>query len=204
MARINRRQMMATLGTVPVAAAVSVAGVDASPAQTGRNAIPFDGQDFRKTGDILVAAHPLEAEKFNRLSDPRTRNEYLKSVSQVVHYLSTDSYARAAFLESADAATLTLLYNANASRLEPVLGKIDGRTREGRLAKIVHAAELFAGASGTDRSHFNVGDRAGSGMTEAELASSSSSSSCSGCDVGGTLLGCCIIHFWGWTSGGCC
>lgn len=203
MARINRREMMATLGTVPVAVAAT-ANAAVAPGQAGKNAIPFDGQDFRKTRDILVAAHPLEPEKFKRLSDPRTRNEYLKAVSQVVQYLSTDAYARAAFLESADAATLTLLYNANASRLEPLFGKIDGRTREGRLAKIVHAAELFAGASGTDRSHFSTGDATNSPQLAAELESSSSSSSCSGCDVGGTLLGCCIIHFWGWTSGGCC
>jgi hypothetical protein len=204
MARINRREMMATLGTVPVAVAASANAAAAPPAQVGKNAIPFDGQDFRKTRDILVAAHPLEAEKFQRLSDPRTRDEYLKAVSQVVQYLSTDAYARAAFLESADAATLTLLYNANAARLEPLLGKIDGRTREGRLAKVVHAAELFAGASGTDRSHFTTGEGGNRTQDMAELVDSSSSSSCSGCDVGGLLLGCCIIHFWGWTSGGCC
>jgi hypothetical protein len=210
MARISRREMIAAVGTAPLVAA-AVAAADVPDQVVVRKAARQDGQPDQEreattAQNVLVVAHPLQTEKFNKLAnDSRTRTEYLKSVTEVTRYLAKDAYARAAFLESADASLLTMLYNANRKTLEPVLGKLDGRTLEGRLSKIVHGAELFVGASGTDRSHYHTFEGEDAVMVmSSDSSSSSSGGSCSGCDVGGTLLGCCIIHFWGWTSGGCC
>jgi hypothetical protein len=188
MANMKRRKVLAAMGTLPLAEPLLAAGTT----------VP------KTTAEMQVAAHPLSANKFDYLrNDARARTEYLQAVREVKDYLLSDPAARAAFLESCDPMMLTMLYNANRATLEPVVGAHDGRTKDGRLMKIIHAAELFEGASGTDN--------AGLGTTGEELqiyasssSSSSSSSSCSGCDIGGTLLGCCIIHFWGWTSGGSC
>lgn len=188
MANMKRRKVLAALGTLPLAEHVLGAPVATVPPRTAT--------------EMQVAEHPLDTQKYDYLrTDVKAQQEYLQAAKEVRDYLLRDAEARAAFLSSCDPVLLTLLYNENRTAVESLVGANDGRTREGRLMKIIHAAELFKGASGTDSAAF------GRNAEELQIyasSSSSSSSSCSGCDVGGSLLGCCIIHFWGWTSGGAC
>ncbi|MEJ2694874.1 MAG: hypothetical protein P8166_18125 [Candidatus Thiodiazotropha sp.] len=151
----------------------------------------------------ILAAFPLHQNKFKMLcEDERARKEYLAAVDEVADYLMEDTAALAEFLQNTDTVSMTLVYNENRDTLEPVIGRLDGRKKRDRVVKLLHAAEMFDNAPGRDQAMFGVG------AEELELYSSSSSSgssACSSCDAGGSsLLGCCIIHFWGWTHSGSC
>lgn len=153
-----------------------------------------DATTINEIVDKVIDLHPVRHEQLDFLiANPETKLEFTKALRDVANYLAQDVEARAQFLEGADAVTLRNLFRGNADDFSPLIGDIDSTTLEGRLLEMLVAAELTEGAAGTDRAAL-IG----------EGAVLDSSSSCSGCNPGGSLLGCCIIHFWGWTSGGAC
>jgi hypothetical protein len=141
--------------------------------------------------------------------------QYLKLVDQVAQKLVADPALASTILSSVDGVMLVNLFNMNRETLEPLVGRLDGRTREGRIRKILHASEFFREVAGFDRSGLLEGTEEYStirllscnpeGVVHPDSSSSSSSSSgstCGSCKPSSSwFLGCCIIHDWNWTAG---
>ncbi len=150
----------------------------------------------------------LNASKFKHIAEnPKACMEYVTAVEEVVKAMVSDAKFGSAVLEGVDSVMLINLFNENRGVLEPVLGRMDGRTVEGRYRKILHASELFENVSGFDRVGYESGSEEAivfsSGVqSSATPASSSSSSSCA--PGGATNYGCCVFHYWGWICGGSC
>jgi hypothetical protein len=131
--------------------------------------------------------YPLRQDQWNyMLSHPDMVKSYLADVQQLAKTLVGDPVARAAFLENADSVLLTRIYNENRATLEPVVGVVDGRTLEGRLTKMIHVSELFENVAGMDGVYATNGED----TLEQQCATN-----------GSTANGCCVCHYWGWSSG---
>jgi len=131
--------------------------------------------------------------------------EFAAAVDEVVQQMMSDAEFANTILENTDGVGLIRAFNNNRRQIEPLIGKIDGRSKAGRYKKILVASELFQDVSGMDGVNFGDNSeelavyRAEAGG-EAVIAST-----CSGCDPSDpAILGCCIIHFWTWSEGGSC
>ena len=187
---LSRRSALRTIASaVPLAAAGgALAGIAAGH--------PASNTQLKQSS--AVRDYTLAFNKLKLLTeDAKSRTQYLAMVDEVVGAMVKDGHIAAQVVTNTDSVLMVNLFNANRKRLEAVVGKVDGRTTEGRYRKIIHATELFEDVSGFD----SAGLLHGAEEFGATAELSSSSSSCSGCDAGGSsFLGCCIIHFWGWSA----
>ena len=134
---------------------------------------------------------PLDEGKLDALrNDDVVRSDYMAAVNETVQALLDDPELHIKFMECCDAVLLLKLFNENKAELEPVIGSFDVSTRDGRLAAILHSGELFHNVAGVDYAPYGN-----------EVDPQWSIDGCSG-----TVNGCCITHFWGWSGGdgGCC
>jgi len=158
-----------------------------------------------KTASAAMTGPALNAKKLQELkNNQQTLKQFKQSVDAVVQNMVRDREFASMIMENADSVQLVNLYNSNRNTLDGLVGKIDGRTRVGKYCKVVVAAELFDNVSGLDEVKFVAGSEEVSygGNGAVPLGSSST---CSGCDPDDTaILGCCIVHFWGWTCTGSC
>jgi|WetSurMetagenome_2_1015567.scaffolds.fasta_scaffold314697_2 hypothetical protein len=130
------------------------------------------------TSPIAMAAPVINAEKLQMfLNDPALQKSWLAQVKDVAHQLATDAALREKFLSNTESVRLIKIFNDHQSVLEPLVGTYDGRTLEGRMAKMVIAAEVFDNVSGPDFAY--------------EGLEYQDDKCCS------NYNGCCIVHSWG-------
>lgn len=148
-------------------------------------------QEPPESSPVESGHYPLDVGKLDALrNDKAMREDYLAAVNETVEALMEDPELQIKFMENCDPALLISLYKENKPDLEPVIGAHDVTTRQGRLSVILHGGELFHNVAGVDYAPY--GD---------DVDPQWSVTGCSG-----TVNGCCITHFWGWSSGdgGCC
>jgi len=200
---VSRRRAMKTLASAIPAAAAGGAIVGAAAGQSPTQLKQFAAAQDQTFAKQLAAVqeHKVAVNKLKLLStDPKCLKQYLDMVDEVVQSMLKDPKVAAQVLGHIDSVLLVNLFDANRREIEPVIGKVNGRSVEGRYRKIIHATELIEDVSGFDSSGLLHGAEEIGGFQNISV-SSSSSSSCSGCDAGGSsFLGCCIIHFWGWSA----
>jgi hypothetical protein len=98
-----------------------------------------------------MAAPVINAEKLQMfINDPALQKTWLTQVKEVAQQLVADATLREKFLSRTESVRLVKLYNDNLSVIEPLMGKVDGRTPEGRMVKMVVAAEIFDNVAGFD------------------------------------------------------
>ncbi len=191
-------------GLVTGAIASTTIGLGSRPARAGQQ-------------DPTTAALQNYRMNHPRLDDmkgnPASRDQYLAMVQRVSSAMTQDPKLATTVLGCLDSVTLLNLFNQNRKEIEAVVGRVDGRTSEGRYAKMLHASELFENVNNFDRTKL-LGDseeialytRSATGEDALfAVESSSSSSSGSVCGSCGSssywFLGCCIIHNWDWSAG---
>lgn len=137
--------------------------------------------------------------------DPEGSAEFANAVDEVVAQMMNDAEFATTILENTDGVGLIRAFNNNRRQIEPLVGKIDGRTKAGRYKKILFASELFQDVNGMDGVNFG-NDSEELAVYRAEVGNEAViSSTCSGCDPSDpAVLGCCIVHFWTWSEGGSC
>jgi hypothetical protein len=125
-----------------------------------------------------MAAPAINAEKLQMfLNDPALQKSWIAQVKDVAHQLATDAALREKFLSNTESVRLIKLYNDHQSVIEPLVGHFDGRSLEGRMAKMVIACEVFDNVAGPDFAYEGLeyqDDRCCSNYN-----------------------GCCIVHGWG-------
>jgi hypothetical protein len=131
------------------------------------------------SGTIATMATPsINAEKLQMfINDPALQKSWIAQVKDVAHQLATDATMREKFLTRTESVRLVKLYNDHESVLEPMIGKLDGRTLDGRMTKMVIAAEIFDNVAGFDFAY--------EGLEYQD-------DKCCSC-----LNGCCTAHTWG-------
>ncbi len=119
----------------------------------------------------------LNRDKLDMLNgDADLRDRWVASAKDLATKLNQDDALRERFLTNTESVRLVRLYNDNEAAFEPMFGKVDGRTREGRMLKMVISAEMFDNVAGFDFSYEGVD-------YEDELCC-------------GFVNGCCTLHFW--------
>lgn len=133
---VGRRSFLTT-GAVAIGAA-AVGGAACSTTAT-------------PTTVATMAAPVINAEKLQMfLNDPALQKTWINGVKEAAHQLATDADLRERFLSRTESVRLVKLYNDNVSVIEPLIGHFDGRTVEGRMTKMVIAAEIFDNVAGFD------------------------------------------------------
>jgi hypothetical protein len=150
-----------------------------------------------------VAKTTLNQNRMEQLrSSAKAAKEFAASTRQVARSMTQDPAFAIKLLQNVDSVQLLNHFNANRTELEAIVGRVDGRTTEGRYVKILTASELLSGANNLDGMELAT---ASEDLGAFGAATPADSVSCSGCDaMGASFLGCCIIHFWGWSSTGSC
>ena len=178
----SRREFVKTVG-----AALTGAAVGGSLPGTTRARDPSDSHFVLDTDKITALSGNLKA-----------RDDFVAATDHIIEDMLSDSDFANLLLESTDSIKLINSFNSHRRTLEPLVGKVDGRSKAGRYKKMIVAAELCSGAGGLDSAGYTQGSEEFSLVHQ-------TASSCSGCDRDDwAVLGCCIVHFWGWTYGGSC
>lgn len=180
----SRRSFLTKGGVVAAAGAIGITGVPA-----GAAAAPKIGLNVNRMEQLR---HSTKAAQ-----------EFAAATRKMAKSLMSEPDFAIKVLQNVDSMQLVRHYNEHRAEFEAILGKVDGRTTEGRYVKILTASELLTGVNSLDGVELAAASEDlgvfGNG------AGTVDSVSCSGCDaMGASYLGCCIIHFWGWTSTGSC